>query len=216
MQNILYLTELFESIQGESRFSGRPSTFIRLSGCNLRCTWCDTSYSFKRGQAFSLEAIIQQTQAYTHPHVCVTGGEPLLQAPCNSLMKQLCQKGFIVSLETSGSLDIKPVDPRVHVILDVKCPGSGMEDKNKFENLKLIHEKDDIKFVLKDRSDYLFAKRICHEYKLYDKTSQILLSPVFDELNPQELIAWILEDKLPFKLNLQIHKFIWHPNTQGV
>ena len=209
----LRLIEIFESVQGETSLTGLPTTFIRLAACNLRCTWCDTSYSFKKGDLFSLEDILLKTKNYGHSHVCITGGEPLLQKPVYSLMTALSDLGYKVSLETGGSLSTEEVDPRVVVILDIKCPGSGMSAKNYFENLTLLKPLDEVKFVLLHREDFDYALDIC---KTYNLKNNVLFSPVFGKLEPQELVKWILEAKYPIRLNMQMHKFIWTPNTRGV
>lgn len=214
--NSLQIIEIFASVQGETSFAGLPTTFIRLAGCNLRCSWCDTTYSFGRGNIFSYESIFQKVSDFGLKYICITGGEPLLQKNVYGLMSQLSDKGHILTLETSGSLNIDEVDPRVHVILDVKCPGSNMDHKNCLQNLSLLKEKDEVKFVIKDREDYDFAKNICHQYRLFNRHNEILFSPVFEELESKQLVAWIVEDKLPVRLNLQVHKFIWEPQTQGV
>lgn len=211
----LRLIEIFQSVQGETSFSGLPTTFIRLAACNLRCTWCDTTYSFKKGELFSLEDILAKTAHFGHKHVCITGGEPLLQENVYPLMVSLLNKGHVVSLETSGSLSTKLVDPRVHVILDVKCPSSGMAEKHDYTNMDLLRPHDEVKFVVQDRMDFDYALEICQKYALYEKCA-VLFSPVFGKLNPQSLVSWMLEEKSPARLNMQIHKFIWLPETQGV
>lgn len=212
----LFLTEIFASVQGETSFTGLPTTFVRLSACNLRCTWCDTTYSFKRGSPMLPSAILQKIKEFSCHTVCITGGEPLLQQSVLSLMTQICDEGYTVTLETGGSLPIDAVDPRVHVILDIKCPGSGMSEKNHWDNLKAIKPKDEIKFVLLDRNDYDWAVKVIHQHNLSSLTPHLLLSPVFGKLDPQELVKWILEDRLPVRLNMQLHKFIWTPETKGV
>jgi 7-carboxy-7-deazaguanine synthase len=215
--NSLQLIELFASVQGETSLSGLPTTFVRLAACNLRCTWCDTTYSFGRGTPFSFETILENIGRNGCRHVCITGGEPLLQENVHALMTQLCDHGYIVSLETGGSLSTAKVDPRVRVILDIKCPGSGMSAKNYWPNLSILRaEKDEVKFVIKDESDYLYAKKVALEHNLYGKCKEILFSPVHGLLDPKELVAWIVKDKLPVRLNLQIHKYIWSPSTKGV
>lgn len=212
----LQLTEIFASIQGETSFTGLPTTFIRLAACNLRCSWCDTTYSFGRGNTHLLGSILLEVKKFGLPYVCITGGEPLLQKNVYQLMSSLCDLGYVLSLETSGSLSIDAVDPRVHIILDVKCPGSGMDHKNYLPNLALLKSKDEVKFVIKDRIDYDFAKQFCERHQLLNKNLEILFAPVFAELDPKTLVEWIVEDKLPIRLNLQVHKFIWDPNTEGV
>lgn len=213
---MLNIIEIFASVQGETSFSGLPTTFIRLAACNLRCTWCDTTYSFGKGNPLSLDNILDKINTFGCRHVCVTGGEPLLQKNVHPLMTQLCNKGYVVSLETGGSLPTAEVDPRVHVILDIKCPGSGMSEKNHWENLGTIRPQDEVKFVLADMTDYHYAKNTCEKYGLFKLGRQILFSPVHDMLDPKQLVGWILEDKIPVRLNLQIHKFIWSPGAKGV
>lgn len=214
--NTLNLTELFSSIQGESRFTGMPTTFIRTAACNLRCTWCDTTYSFGRGTETPLSDIVAFAEKSGNRHLCITGGEPLLQSKVHPLMEHFCNNGYIVSLETSGSLTIKDVDPRVVTILDVKCPGSGMESKNYWGNFELLRQHDEVKFVILDRNDYEYSKSIIDKYRLNERDHPVLFSPVYDELDPKDLIRWVLDDQLPVRLNLQIHKFIWGPKVQGV
>jgi 7-carboxy-7-deazaguanine synthase len=212
----LYLIELYSSIQGETSFAGLPCSFIRLAGCNLRCTWCDTPHSFGRGEFQSFDSILHKLKEFGNKHLCVTGGEPLLQSNVIELMQQLCDQGYVVSLETGGSLSTAKVDPRVHIILDIKCPGSGMSHKNHWENLALLRPHDEIKFVVKDRTDYDFAKEVCSRYHLYAKGNHLLISPVHGLIDPKELVRWILNDHLPVRLNLQLHKYIWSPTTKGV
>jgi 7-carboxy-7-deazaguanine synthase len=212
----LNLIEVFASVQGETSLSGLPTTFIRLAQCNLRCTWCDTTYSFGRGQPSSLDEIVEKVEANGCRYVCVTGGEPLLQENVHPLMSRLCDLGYRLSLETSGSLTTERVDPRVHVILDVKCPKSGMSEKNLWSNIDLLRPHDQVKFVIADAEDYQYSKAICTKFTLFDKVGEVLFSPVFGLLDSKQLVEWILRDRLPVRLNLQIHKFIWSPETQGV
>ena len=212
----LRLTEIFLSIQGETSLTGLPTTFIRLAACNLRCTWCDTPYSFGRGEPQSLDKIIQTVQSNGAAHVCITGGEPLLQNEVYPLMEALCNEGYIVSLETGGSLSTEKVDTRVITILDIKCPGSGMSQKNAWDNLQMLKELDEVKFVIMDRTDYEWSVEICKKYNLFSRTKVPLFSPVHNVLNPQDLIRWSLQDKLPIRINLQIHKWVWTPETKGV
>ncbi|MGA8163942.1 MAG: radical SAM protein [Waddliaceae bacterium] len=216
IEGSLHVIEMFQSIQGETSLTGLPTTFLRLAACNLRCTWCDTTYSFGRGNLQSLKAIFHQIEDYGHRHVCITGGEPLLQRHTLSLMTHLCHHGYVVSLETGGSLSTKEVDPRVIVILDIKCPGSGMSKRNHWNNLNNLKEHDEVKFVLKNEEDYLYAKAVCKKYSLFDRNKEVLFSPVHEEMDPQELIALILKDSIPVRLNLQIHKYVWSSETQGV
>jgi 7-carboxy-7-deazaguanine synthase len=214
--SLLYLVEIFESIQGETSFSGLPTTFIRLAACNLRCTWCDTTYSFGRGTPWKSVDIIEHVEKLGSRHICVTGGEPLLQENVHALMQTLCDKGYIVSLETGGSLPTNEVDSRVHVILDIKCPNSRMSEKNDWSNLPHLRKQDEVKFVLMNREDYEYAKDICRKFNLYEKAGHVLFSPVHGQLNAKELVEWILADRLPARLNLQIHKYVWDPLTKGV
>lgn len=212
----LNLIEMFASVQGETSLTGLPTTFIRLAACNLRCTWCDTTYSFERGSPHSFDAIMDTVKNNACPYVCVTGGEPLLQKNVYDLLTLLCDQGYIVSLETGGSLPTVKVDPRVLTILDVKCPGSGMSAKNCLENLLCLKEHDEVKFVILDRADFDFSMQICQQYGLFHRRKEVLFSPVFGALEAKTLVAWILEHKIPARLNCQVHKFIWEPTTKGV
>lgn len=212
----LNIIEIFASVQGETTLAGLPTTFIRLAACNLRCTWCDTTYSFGRGTPALISDILHKVDQFSCKNICITGGEPLLQANVYPLMEYLCDQGFYLSLETSGSLDTSKVDPRVKIILDIKCPGSGMADKNYFANLEILRSHDEIKFVLLHEEDYQYAKEICLKYKLYDREIHPLFSPVHGSLCAQKLVNWILQDKLSVRLNLQLHKYIWSPLTRGV
>ena len=211
----LRITEIFHSIQGESTQAGRPCSFVRLTGCNLRCVWCDTAYAFEGGEEMAVGAIAEQVLAHGAPLVLVTGGEPLAQAPVHELMARLLEAGREVMIETGGSLDISPIDPRVRIILDLKCPGSGMEERNRWENLAHLKRSDEIKFVIRDRLDYEWARRAVRERAL-EQTAELLYSPVFGELPPRELAEWILADRLPGRLQLQLHKMIWPPGMRGV
>jgi 7-carboxy-7-deazaguanine synthase len=209
------ITEIFHSIQGESSYAGQPCVFIRLTGCPLRCTWCDTDYAFHGGQECSLEVILEKVRAYDCHLVEVTGGEPLAQPESLPLMTKLCDAGYTVLLETSGAIDIAPVDPRVHVIMDVKCPGSDMTDRMHWPNLSALTVKDEAKFVLADRADYDWAREILARYDIASRCT-VLFSPVFGSLEMRELAEWILADKLPVRLQMQLHKFIWAPDMRGV
>lgn len=216
LKETLQLIEIFSSVQGETSFTGLPTTFVRLAACNLRCSWCDTTYSFGRGSPSTFGEIIDFATSKGNKNICITGGEPLLQEGVYSLMHELCERKFILSLETGGSLPISRVDPRVHIILDIKCPGSGMEKKNCWLNLPLLKKKDEVKFVVSHREDYAYAREVILRENLPEKVDEILLSPVFGVLDPKELISWMLEDRLPVRLNLQVHKFIWSPTQKGV
>jgi 7-carboxy-7-deazaguanine synthase len=204
----LRITEIFHSLQGEARDVGLPTVFVRLTGCPLRCTWCDTSYSFQGGAWWTIEAILEHVVTFGARHVCVTGGEPLAQKRCLALLTRLCDAGHAVSLETSGALDIGGVDPRVSRVVDLKPPGSGEVDRNRWENLALLHERDQVKFVLRDRDDYTWARETIRTHAL-DRRCQVLLSPVWEHLPPRELADWILEDRLPVRLQVQLHKLLW-------
>lgn len=209
LERDLWITETFVSIQGESSFAGRPTLFIRLSGCPLRCTWCDTTYSFARGQRRSLQSLLEEAERAACSWICLTGGEPLAQPDLLPLITALADRGFLLSIETSGHLSIADVDPRASIILDIKCPGSGMEDKNLWENLPLLRKKDEVKFVILDRRDYFYAREVCTKYALCEMVDELLFSPVHGELSPGELSEWILEDRIPgARLNLQMHKYI--------
>jgi len=209
------VTEIFHSIQGESSYAGQPCVFIRLTGCPLRCTWCDTDYAFYGGHEFSIDEILAKVHTYGCRLVEVTGGEPLVQPESLPLMTRLCDAGYTVLLETSGAVDITPVDPRAHVILDVKCPGSGMTDRMHWPNLSQLAAKDEAKFVLTDRADYDWAREILAQYDVASRCS-VLFSPVFGALDGRELAEWILADKLPVRFQMQIHKYIWAPDMRGV
>ena len=209
------ITEIFHSIQGESSYVGQPCVFVRLTGCPLRCAWCDTDYAFYGGQERSIDEVLAQVLDYGCPLVEVTGGEPLVQPDCLPFITRLCDAGYRVLLETGGTVDIEPVDPRAHVILDVKCPGSGMTDRMHWPNLSRLAAKDEAKFVLADRADYDWAREILAQYGVTVRCP-VLFSPVFGSLAVRELAEWILADKLPVRLQIQLHKYIWSPDLRGV
>ncbi len=209
------VTEIFHSIQGESSYAGQPCVFVRLTGCPLRCTWCDTDYAFYGGHDCSIDEVLAKVQTYGCRLVEVTGGEPLAQTESLPLMARLCDADYTVLLETSGSIEIAPVDPRVHIILDVKCPGSGMTERMHWPNLAGLTAKDEAKFVLADRADYDWAKEILARHHLADCCS-VLFSPVFGSLDLRQLAEWILADRLPVRFQLQMHKYIWAPDMRGV
>lgn len=209
------VTEIFYSIQGESTYAGQPCVFVRLTGCPLRCTWCDTEYSFYGGTWLSVDALLAQVAQYGCRLVEVTGGEPLAQPEAVPLIARLCDEGYTVLLETSGAIDIEPVDRRARVILDVKCPGSGMTDRMHWPNLDRLTAKDEAKFVLADRADYDWACEIVARYRLADRCT-VLFSPVFGSLDLRGLAEWILADRLPVRFQLQLHKYIWAPDMRGV
>jgi 7-carboxy-7-deazaguanine synthase len=209
------ITEIFYSIQGESSYIGQPCVFVRLTGCPLRCTWCDTDYAFYGGRECSIDEVLAQVQHYGCRLVEVTGGEPLVQPESFLFLTRLCDAGYTVLLETSGAIDIAPVDPRTHVILDVKCPGSGMTDRMHWPNLSRLTAKDEAKFVLADRADYDWAREVLARYDLASHCS-VLFSPVFGSLDVRELAEWILADRLPARFQMQLHKYIWAPDMRGV
>jgi len=211
----LQITEIFHSIQGESTRVGEPCVFVRLTGCPLRCTWCDTEYAFHGGETMMLETILDRVHSYGCPLVEVTGGEPLHQPGALVLLQKLCDAGHQVMIETSGALDISAIDPRVSIIMDVKCPGSGMTDRMRWANIEQLSHKDEAKFVLKDHADYEWAKDIVKRYSLGERCP-VLFSPVYGSLDLQPLAEWILTDRLPVRVQMQLHKLIWDPETRGV
>jgi len=204
----LRITEIFYSLQGESSSVGLPTVFIRLTGCPLRCGYCDTAYAFSGGEWMQVADIVQQIKQHHAKNVCVTGGEPLAQRACGELLSGLCDEGYRVSIETSGSMDISQVDSRVHRIMDIKTPGSGEASKNKFENIQYLTAQDEVKFVLCDRGDYDWSKAIVEQYALLEK-SQVLFSPVHEGVPPAELADWIIADQLNVRFQFQLHKFLW-------
>ena len=206
--HILRITEIFYSLQGETRTVGLPTVFIRLTGCPLRCSYCDTAYAFQGGEPMELAAILKKVADYHPRYVTVTGGEPLAQKPCPQLLKELCDAGYDVSLETSGALDIAQVDLRVAKIVDLKTPGSGEMAKNLYSNISHLQPHDQVKFVVCDRNDYLWAKGIVEQYQLQTRC-EVLLSPSYEQLSATDLANWILEDHLPVRLQIQLHKYLW-------
>jgi 7-carboxy-7-deazaguanine synthase len=205
----LRITEIFHSIQGESTTVGLPTVFIRLTGCPLRCNYCDTEYAFSGGNRLEIDEIMNKVIKFDTKHVCVTGGEPLAQKGCNDLLKRLCDGGFNVSIETSGAFDVSVIDGRVMIVMDLKTPGSGEVDKNLFNNLRHLKQNDQIKFVLSSREDYEWAKGLILEHQM-DKTCQLLFSPCWGRLNPTSLANWIIDDKLSVRFQLQLHKILWN------
>jgi 7-carboxy-7-deazaguanine synthase len=211
---VLRVTEIFHSIQGESSHAGRPCAFVRLTGCNLRCRWCDSEYTFTGGESMSIDDIVGKIEGYGCDLVEVTGGEPLAQKESLELIKRLCDDGLEVLIETSGSIDIAPVDPRATIILDIKCPGSGEVQKNRWENLQHLKPNDEIKFVIADRADYDWARKVIEDRNLNRWT--VLLSPVWGEMDLKSLAEWMLADRVPARLQTQLHKHIWGAEARGV
>lgn len=212
----LTVNEIYQSVQGESTWAGLPCVFVRLTFCDLRCTYCDTEYAFYEGNKMTLEDIVDKVRSFACPLVEVTGGEPLLQPNCVPLLAMLCGAGFTVLLETSGAHDIAAVDPRVHRIMDLKTPSSGECGRNLYGNIAHLTERDEVKFVLGSREDYEWAREKMREFGLAEKVRAVLFSPVFGKIAPADIVAWMLEDKLPARFQLQMHKFIWEPKARSV
>ena len=204
----LRITEIFHSIQGESSRVGLPTVFVRLTGCPLRCKWCDTEYAFNGGEMIDVAAVLKRVVGFACKTVCVTGGEPLAQKPCLDLLVALCDEGYSVSLETSGALDISNIDARVSKIMDIKAPDSGESSRNRWENLDHLTSADEVKFVLASEADYLWAKGVLQENQL-DRRCPVLFSPVQGQLDPANLADWVLRDGLPVRFQLQMHKVLW-------
>ncbi|MGK2858724.1 MAG: radical SAM protein [Thermoanaerobaculia bacterium] len=211
---MLRITEIFHSIQGESTHSGRRCVFVRLAGCNLRCVWCDSEYTFTGGEKLSLEEILSTVRAFGCPLVEVTGGEPLAQTESFDLIRALCDEGYEVLIETSGSIDIEPVDRRAKLILDVKCPGSGEVEKNHWPNLEKLSPHDEIKFVIADRTDYEWSRDLVASRGL--DRNPVLFSPVWGSMDMKSLAEWMLADHVPARLQTQLHKHIWGEGVKGV
>jgi 7-carboxy-7-deazaguanine synthase len=212
---LIKVNEIYFSVQGESSRAGLPCVFIRLTYCNLRCEYCDTEYAFYAGEDYTIGEIVSEVKKYDCRLVELTGGEPLIQTQALDLMKRLCDEGYDVMLETGGSLSIQDVDRRVMIVMDLKCPTSGMIKKNFYENINYLKPSDEVKFVIGNREDYEWAKEIIEKYKLIGENN-VLMSVVFGELEPLTLVEWILEDKLNVRFQLQMHKFIWDPAATGV
>ena len=213
---MLTVNEIFHSIQGESTYVGEPCVFVRLTACDLRCTWCDTPYAFHEGSKMSIDEVIRIVEGYGCPMVEITGGEPLLQKDVYPLMSQLLERGKRVLIETGGHRSIDLVPPGVIKIMDVKCPGSGEAEKMDWANLQRVARSDQVKFVIKDRTDYEYARDIVRREGLADRVAAVLFSPVHGVMEARELARWILADGLAVRLQLQAHKFIWSPETRGV
>ncbi len=212
----LTVNEIYSSIQGESTWAGLPCTFVRLTFCDLRCSYCDTAYAFYEGRKITLSAILEEVARLGVPLVEITGGEPLLQPNVIPLMAGLCDAGYEVLIETSGAHDISPVDPRVHRIMDLKTPSSGESHRNLYSNLEGLTRRDEVKFVIGTREDYEWAREQIRKWNLAPRVNAVLLSPVFGKIDPKLIVGWMLEDKLPARFQLQMHKFIWDPSTKGV
>lgn len=208
MINRLRVTEIFFSLQGETRTVGIPTVFVRLTGCPLRCQYCDTAYAFHQGDWWEMDAVLQKISAYPTRYVTITGGEPLAQKAVLVLMQKLCDQGYQVSLETSGALDVSMVDPRVVKVIDVKTPGSGMAAKNDFNHLNYLQPHDQIKFVICDREDFIWAKNIVEQYQLSSRC-EVLFSPSYQQQSAGELADWILQEQLPVRMQIQLHKYLW-------
>ena len=211
----LTINEIFHSIQGESSYAGLPCVFVRLAYCNLRCVWCDTEYAFYEGSTMRVDEIHAEVAKYNCRLVEITGGEPLAQEGVHELMKSLCDDGYEVLLETSGSISIAHVDPRVRRIVDIKCPGSGMVKQNLWDNIDQLKPTDEVKFVVANKEDFDWSVGIIRQHEL-DSRCPILMSPVFGDVQPVDLAAWVLETRLPVRIQLQMHKYIWEPETLGV
>ena len=212
----LTVNEIYLSVQGESTWAGLPCVFVRLTFCDLRCTYCDTEYAFYEGNKMELGEIVEKVRSFGCPLVEVTGGEPLLQPNCVPLLHMLCEASFTVLLETSGAHDIAAVDPRVHRIMDLKTPSSGEEGRNLYANIAHLTPRDELKFVVGSREDYERARQKIRGHDLATKVNAVLLSPVFGKIAPSDMVSWMLEDKLPARFQLQMHKFIWEPRARGV
>ena len=213
---LLTINEIFHSIQGESTHTGKPCVFVRLTACDLRCSWCDTPYAFTEGRKMSLDEVLAQVESFDCGLVEITGGEPLLQREVYPLMDRLLDSGKTVMVETGGHMSIENVPASVIKIVDVKCPGSGESHRNHWENLGNLCPKDEVKFVIKDRTDYEYARDVVCRHDLTGRVAAVLFSPVHGVLDPKDLAAWILEDKLEVRLQLQVHKFIWGADARGV
>jgi len=210
------LTEIYESIQGESSFVGKRCVFVRLTGCNLRCNYCDTEYSFYGGKNYSIGDILEMVNDYNCNLVEITGGEPLLQKGVLPLMADMCDAGKTVLIETSGNRDISFVDQRVHIIMDLKTPSSGESNSNRYENIKLLKPKDEVKFVIGSEEDYIWSREKLISEKLNELCGNVIFSPVFGQIKYSDMVDWIVRDRLDVTFQLQLHKFIWDPSEKGV
>jgi len=215
MSIALRITEIFYSLQGESNTTGYPTVFIRLTGCPLRCQYCDTAYAFTGGVIYDLDQVLKEVESYSASYVTVTGGEPLAQNSCLPLLTGLCDKGYVVSLETSGAIDVQAVDPRVIKVMDLKTPGSGELSKNLESNIEALSSQDQVKFVICDRIDYEWAREKVQEFRLQEKVADVLFSPSNEQISATELAEWILADRLKVRFQIQLHKHLWG-NKPGV
>jgi len=214
---MLRVTEIFRSIQGESTHAGRPCTFVRLTGCPMRCVWCDSEYTFTGGDHFTIDQIMAQVDSFGVKLVEVTGGEPLAQKKCFDLIARLCDSGYEVLVETGGYVSTEGLDPRAKVILDIKCPASGEESRNDWSNLERLRaDKDEVKFVISDEGDWQYAKKVIAENELETRAKAVLISPAWGQLNLEDLANWIASSGLNVRMQLQLHKYIWGPEVQGV
>jgi 7-carboxy-7-deazaguanine synthase len=212
----LTINEIYKSIQGESTWAGLPCVFVRLTFCDLRCSYCDTAYAFYAGTKMPLPEIVERVLAFGCPLVEITGGEPLLQRNVLPLMTELCVRGETLLIETSGAHDISEIDSRVHRIMDLKTPDSGESHRNRYENIVHLTKRDEVKFVIGSRGDYLWTKEMIGKFDLVNRCGTVLLSPVFGRIDPREIVEWLLEDNLRVRFQLQLHKFIWSPEAKGV
>jgi 7-carboxy-7-deazaguanine synthase len=210
MKDTLRITEIFFSLQGETRTAGLPTVFVRLTGCPLRCQYCDTAYAFSGGEVLSLDDILEQVASYRPRYVCVTGGEPLAQPNCIPLLERLCDAGYEVSLETSGALDVSAVDTRVSKVVDLKTPGSAEVARNRYENIQYLQPRDQVKFVICSREDYDWSVSKLIQYGLADRVDEVLFSPSHQEVSGRQLAEWVIADNLPVRMQLQLHKILWN------
>jgi len=217
LPKMLRVTEIFRSIQGESTHAGRPCTFVRLTGCPMRCVWCDSEYTFSGGEHYSIDDILVQVEAFGCKLVEVTGGEPLAQKEAFNLIQRLCDEDYEVLIETGGYVSTADVDPRAKIILDIKCPASGEEPRNDWSNLQRLRaDKDEVKFVIADEGDWTYAKRIIQENDLEARARAILISPAWGQVDLRQLAAWVAESGMKIRMQLQLHKYIWGPDVKGV
>ena len=216
MEGRLTVNEVYLSVQGESTWAGLPCVFVRLTACDLRCSYCDTEYAFYEGRKRTVEEVFEEVLGFGCPLVEITGGEPLLQKNVLPLMSALCDADKTVLIETSGAHDISAIDPRVHRIMDLKTPSSGESGRNLYANLACLNHRDEVKFVIGSREDYEWSREQIDRHELGARVHAVLLSPVFGRIDPQEIVAWMLEDKVPARFQLQMHKFIWEPRARGV